>query len=181
MLRLAVFVALATFGISRSAFAATLLGDEVTQSFVPGFGDQEVNPESAIVGAGDEFVLTFSLGRAINIDVGADFISLTYNGVSNASLGGSPSELTFTSLDFGAGIGGIALDEKDTGTGGFGGNTAEFTADSIVLTLTGVWSDSDNLTIRLREAVAAVPLPASLPLSVFALGGLYGLSRRKKA
>lgn len=106
---------------------------------------------------------------------GVTYPSNTLDSFSNVFAGsGAPATLTLdgTSVDF------LISDSTAGAAGnGFGMATGYFGSDSFISSETNTFEAYDVSSF----SVTAVPLPAALPLSIAALGGLGLVARRRKA
>jgi len=141
-----------TFGIS-SLLAGTPLGAGTYDSFLVHF-----DPD----GGG-------SIADVV-IDFGADIVALI---VSNT--GGGTTLLNTSDAIFGAG------GTYDTHLGRRTEDNDSFSISGSELTLISLTTNANHIdNIRVLTEVAAVPLPASLPLMLAGLGGVAALRRRQK-
>ncbi len=162
---------LMAFGAS-SANASTLLGDSIDVTLAGGIvlEDFGVVVGSGVELEGGDFSTNWGafLFAGESIDIGADTISMAFD----LPLGEN-GMLTFSDLDFGAGIGGVSLVSTiPTVTDA----NLFFTADSITLDLTAWFSEGGGGTLELT--LSEVPLPAAIWLFGAALGGLGFVRRR---
>lgn len=157
---------------STGANAASLIGDSVDVVLSGGIVLEDfgvvVGPGVELQGGDASTNWGAFLFPTESVDIGADTISMAFD----TSLGDG-AILTFSDLDFGAGIGGVTLISSIPEVTQA---NVSFTATSITLDL-DAWFDvggAGTLDLQLTE----VPLPAAAWLFVAALGSL-GLTRRR--
>ena len=159
--------------MATSANAATLLGDTVDVTLAGGIVLEDfgvlVGPGVELQGGDASTNWGAFLFPSESIDIGADTISMAFD----TSLG-SDAMLTFSDLDFGAGIAGVTLTSSIPEVTQA---NVSFTDTSITLDLTAWFAVGGPATLDLQ--LTAVPLPAAAWMFIAALGSL-GVVRRKR-
>ncbi|MFK7886489.1 MAG: VPLPA-CTERM sorting domain-containing protein [Gammaproteobacteria bacterium] len=156
-----------------SASASSLLGDSIDVTLAGGIVLEDfgviVGDDVELLGGDASTAWGGFLFVGESIDIGADTISMAFD----LPLGDG-GMLTFSDLDFGAGIGGVTLTSTIPAVQQA---NVSFTSDSITLDLSAWFAEGGGGTLDLQ--LQAVPVPAAVWLFGSALLGFGGLRRRK--